>query len=68
MATPKKKVSPLFLTNPTPNVEVLSSPPSLKIWLEAQTPPCINRDLLELKPKLNPAVGLLSKTRYYTPS
>ena len=36
---PLKKVTPLFLSNPPLKVEVLSSPPFLKIWLEAQPPP-----------------------------
>ena len=37
---PMKKVTPpLFPSNPSLKVEVLSSPPFLKIWLEAQTPP-----------------------------
>ena len=35
--TPKKS-HPLFPSNPPLNVEVLSSPPFLKTWLEAQPP------------------------------
>ena len=36
---PPEKSHPLFPSNPSLKVEVLSSPPFLKIWLEAQTPP-----------------------------
>ena len=40
IATPLKKVTPLFPSNPPLKVEILSSaPPFLKIWLEAQPPP-----------------------------
>ena len=39
IATALKKVTPLFPSNPTLKVEVLSSPPLIKIWLEAQSPP-----------------------------
>ena len=35
---PWKKVTPLFPSNPPLKVEVLSSPPFLKTWLEDQTP------------------------------
>ena len=38
IATPLKKVTP-FLRNPPLKVEVLSSHPFLKIWLEVQPPP-----------------------------
>ena len=39
IATPLKKVTPLFPSNPPLEIEILSSPPLLKIWLEAQLPP-----------------------------
>ena len=35
-ATPLKKVTPLFPSNPTLKTKILSSPPFLKIWSEAQ--------------------------------
>ena len=36
---PLKKVTPLFPSKPPLKVEVLSSPPIFKIWLEAEPPP-----------------------------
>ena len=36
--SPWKKVIPLFPSNPSLKVEVLSRPPFLKIWLEVQPP------------------------------
>ena len=39
IATSPEKSHPLFPSNPPLKVEVLSSHPSLKIWLEAHTPP-----------------------------
>ena len=36
---PPEKSHPLFPSNPPLKVEVLPSPPFLKIWLEAQAPP-----------------------------
>ena len=37
-----KKGDPIFPSNPLLKVEVLSSPPFMKMWLEAQPPPCRN--------------------------
>ena len=37
--SPPEKSHPLFSSNPSVQVEVLSSTPFLKIWLEAQPPP-----------------------------
>ena len=39
MATPPEKNYPLFPSNLPLKVEVLSSPFFLKVWLEAQPPP-----------------------------
>ena len=38
IATPPEKSHPLFPSNPPLKAEVLSSPPFLKTWLEAQPP------------------------------
>ena len=43
MATPPEKNYPLFPSNLPLKVEVLSSPFFLKVWLEAQPPPPLQK-------------------------
>ena len=44
--TPSEKSHPLFPSNPPLKIEVLSSPLFLKIWLETQTPPPLQKGVV----------------------